>query len=432
MKKYIYLLLLLLLSYNSQAQEETINSILSTFPNSTYKEINTDSNTYYILKIRQPINHLDTLKGFFFQKVYLSHKSFKKPTVIITSGYNVNRNYEFELTKLLDANQIIVEHRYFGESIPDSLDYQYLNLKQATADLHRIKELFSTVYTNKWVSTGVSKGGATTIFYRYFYPNDVDVSVPYVAPINQSYEEPRIYDFLDTVGTDECRLKIRNFQIHILENRAKIIPLLKFYSIGANAKFSNVSLGEAFEYAVMEYPFSFWQWGHDCNNIPKNSASIEEITKHFIRVSDIRFFSDQTIQQLGPHYYQSATEMGYYGYETSKFKEYLKEIPTGSNPMCLFFPFDMTDKYDGKLLNDLNLWLKTQENKFIYIYGQNDTWSASAVPPSKEVNSHWFIMKGKHHGNARINSMTATEQTQFISILEKWLSIEIAPIEKDN
>ena len=433
MKKITYLLLLLILSSYSQAQERSIESILSAHSDITYKKLkNAADKEYYVLKIKQPIDHLDTTKGFFQQKVYLSHKNLKKPTVIITSGYDVGRNYEFELTKLLDANQLLVEHRYFGESMPDSLDYHYLNLKQITADLHRIKQLFTTIYPNKWVSTGVSKGGATTIFYRYFYPNDVDVSIPYVAPINTSYEEPRIYTFLDTIGTDKCRAKIKAFQIQVLKNRDKIIPLLKFYSLGAKDKYSYVSLEEAFEYAVMEYPFSFWQWGSQCSEIPNDTATIEAITKHLINVSNPNFYSDKTIKQLSSHYYQSATEMGYYGYETNKFKKYLKEIPTDHNPMCLFFPFEMTDNFDGELLSNINSWLKTKGDKFIYIYGQNDTWSASAVPPNDKVNSYWFIMKGKHHGNARINSMTLTEQEKFISILEKWLTIDIAPIEKNK
>ena len=102
-----------------------------------------------------------------------------------------------------------MEHRYFGESMPDSLNYNYLNLKQATADLHHIRQLFGQIYTGKWVSTGVSKGGATTIFYRYFYPEDVDASVPYVAPVNREQEDQRLYRFLDTIGTDQCREKIR-------------------------------------------------------------------------------------------------------------------------------------------------------------------------------------------------------------------------------
>ncbi len=430
MKKYIFSLLFLILSLYSHAQEKHIELSLSEIPDITYEKIK-EENGYvkFVLHVKQPIDHSDTSKGFFRQKVYLSHKGFEKPTVIVTAGYDVNKCTQSELTELLESNQILVEHRYFGASMPDSLDYRFLNLRQATADLHKIRLLFSSVYLTKWISTGISKGGATTIFYRYFYPNDVDVSVPYVAPINKSYEEQKIYNFLDTIGTNECRKKIKDFQVQILNNREELIPLLKFYSLGASVKYSYLSLNEAFEYAVMEYPFSFWQWGHDCNEIPTKTSTIEEIAKHFISVSNISFFSDNTIKQLSSHYYQSATEMGYYGYETSEFKEYLIDLPTDSNPMALFYPFDITDKFDGQLLNDVNLWLNTNGDKFIYIYGGNDTWSASAVPTNDNVDSEWFVLKGKHHGNARIKSMTSSEKKKFISIMEKWLSIKISPIE---
>ncbi len=427
--KSIFLLLFLFLTFDNQAQEKNIESIISDISGLTYEKTN-EANNYdtYILYVKQPIDHFDTTKGFFRQKVYLSHKGFDKPTVFVTAGYGVYRNYKTELSELLEANQILVEHRYFGESMPDTLDYHFLNLKQATADLHRIRLLFSSLYLNKWLSTGISKGGATTIFYRYFYPNDIDVCVPYVAPINKSYEEERIYNFLDTIGTDECRNKIKNFQIRILENREEIIPLLKFYSIGAKIKYSFLSLNEAFEYAVLEYPFSFWQWGHHCSKIPADTSTIEEITEYFISVSSPSFFGDNSIRQLSSHYYQSATEMGYYGYETSEFKEYLIELPTDTNPMALFYPFEMIDKFDGQLLKDVNLWLKTSGDKFIYIYGGNDTWTASAVPYNEDVDSEWFILKGKHHGNARIKSMTSEEQEKFIATLEKWLSIKISSI----
>lgn len=100
-----------------------------------------------------------------------------------TEGYKAFRRRVYEPTKLLNANQVTVEHRYYGSSVPYSIDYRYLNMKQATADLHKIKQLFSSIYKGKWISTGRSKGGVTTIFYRFFYPNDVDVSIPYVAPI---------------------------------------------------------------------------------------------------------------------------------------------------------------------------------------------------------------------------------------------------------
>jgi hypothetical protein len=90
----------------------------------------------------------------------------------------------------------------------------------------------------------------------------------------------------------------------------------------------------------------------------------------------------------------------------------------------------MNFTFNGELLKNVNNWLKTEDNKFIYIYGGIDTWSATAVPPAEKENSHWFFMEGKHHGNARIKEMTNLEKEKLISTLEKWLSIEIGESSK--
>jgi len=371
------------------------------------------------------LDHFDSTKGYFYQKAFLSHKAFDRPTVINTEGYSISRNYILELSELLKANQIVVEHRFFGESLPDSLEYQYLNLKQATADLHHINQLFKTIYTGKWVSTGISKGGVTTIFYRYFYPEDVDVSVPYVAPLNKEYEDKRIYTFLDTVGTDECREKIKSFQTRLLENREEVLSLLKFYSIGAKLKFTYFTLEQAFEFAVLEYPFSFWQWGYSCSTIPENETSLEDVVEYFLSKNPLTLFGDRDIKYLAPHYYQSAAEMGYYGYEAYKFKNLIKSLPTDTNPQATFLPNKMDVSFDGSLLKDVHEWIENEGNKFIYIYGAKDTWSACAVQPSDKVDYQWFFLKGKDHGKARIANMTTEEKEKFTMILEEWLSINI-------
>ena len=410
----------------STANAKNIVHLLNKMPDVTVTKMdNADGfESTYKLMVKQPLDHEDESKGFFYQKVILSHKGFDNPTVIITQGYNIYRNRISELTELINGNQINVEHRFFGESLPDSLDYHYLNLKQATADLHHIRQLFDQIYSEKWISTGVSKGGATTVFYRYFYPNDVDVSVPYVAPINIALEDPRIYQFLDTIGTDECRMKIRNFQIQVLENRNEVIPVLKSLSEKVNAHYSILDFNEAFEYAVMEYPFSFWQYGQSCDEIPDSTATIDEMLNYLNSVSSVTFFSDESIRDLTPHYYQSATEMGYYGYETYKFKDYLQELRTDTNPQATFFTFEMNDPFDGTLLKEVNKWLETNENYFLYIYGGIDTWTTDGVPTRDLENSAWFILEGKHHGNARIKNMNEADKARFDFTLEKWLKLE--------
>ncbi|TXF88068.1 hypothetical protein FUA23_16435 [Neolewinella aurantiaca] len=380
----------------------------------------------YELMVRQMIDHEDSLKGFFYQKVYLNHVGYDRPAVIVTEGYNRDRPRTYELTRLLNANQIQVEHRFFGKSVPDSMDYRFLNLKQATADLHHIRQLLGEVYEQKWISTGISKGGATTIFYRYFYPDDVAVSVPYVAPINRAYEETRLYTFLDTIGSEACRMDIDAFQRRMLRNREEILPLLKFYSLGARTSYTYLNLEQAFEYAVLEYPFSFWQYGQDCSKIPTVDTPLHEALIYLLEVSGIDFFSDASVDQYVSHYYQSATEMGYYGYRTKPFEDLIETLPTGQNPMALFFPKPMTDAFNGELLKKVNEWLAgNQANQMAYIYGGVDTWTGSAVPENDKVDAEWFVLPGKHHGNARIKGMTEAEYERFVACLERWLELEL-------
>lgn len=412
----------------AQTQTKNLEKLLFELPDVIFNKIETAKGfeSTYELKIKQPLDHTDPSKGFFYQRAFLSHKGYDRPTVIITEGYKRSENRVYELTELINGNQIDVEHRFFGESLPASQDYKYLNLKQATADLHYIRELFGKIYNGKWLSTGVSKGGATTIYYEYYYPNDIDVSVPYVAPINRSFEDRRIYSFLDKVGSDDCRKKIKDFQVRLFENRDEIMPLLRLYSKGRKSKFTHVSIEEAFEYAVLEYPFSFWQYGASCDKIPDENASVEELVVYMNSVSDIHFYDDKTVCYLEPHYYQSAQEMGYYGFEIKEFKKYLKFLPTDKNPHATFIPsYSKEIVFDGELLKNVKKWLDSEANKFIYIYGGIDTWSATAVPVNKKVDSQWFFMEGKHHGNARIKNMTDTEKIRLIATLEKWLSIKI-------
>ena len=380
----------------------------------------------YELKIKQPIDHQNLEKGYFYQRVFLTHKSFGSPTVICTEGYQRPRNRMYELTKLIGANQLDVEHRYFGASIPDELNYEYLNLEQATADLHHINQLFKKIYTGKWISTGISKGGQTTIYYRYFYPNDVDVSVPYVAPLNLALEEKRIYEFLDTVGTKECRQKIYEVQKRILAERGASLQRLHWYNKGARLEFNYLSEEEAFEYAVLEYPFSFWQWGHDCAEIPENTASLDETLDHFLDISSMDFFADEAMGNYASHYWQAGDQMGYYSYETDDFAGLLKALPMKPNPTAIFMPErGMETGFDGKLPAKVRDWLGANGNNFIYINGNSDTWSATAVRPFGKTNAVFFFMPGTDHRRARIKNMNEKDKSKLIETLEDWLDMEI-------
>ncbi len=407
---------------------ETLEEKLFLLPDVKFKELPAygQFEKVYELYVKQPIDHKDVSKGYFYQRVILSHMSYDSPMVMLTEGYKIWRTQTTtELATLLKANQIDVEHRYFANSCPDTMDYTYLTTEQESDDLHHINKLLRTIYDGKWISTGRSKCGATSIFYRYFYPEDVDVSVPYVAPINKEQFDARIYDFLDTIGSDECRDKLYAIQTYLLKHRAETLPLLKMYVQGADLEFNHLTLEEAFEYTVLEYPFTFWQYGSKCEEIPDTTVSVQEVLSYMLGVCDISFFGDNEIDAFLSHYYQSATEMGYYAYKTDRFKGLLKALPMKPYPSAALVPDSIPHKFDGALLKKINHWLANDANRMIYIYGKNDTWTASAVPESKKVDAVWFFMENCSHSNAEIGSMNDEEHQLLVETLERWLDMEI-------
>lgn len=418
--------------HNASAQDSIrIESALYELPDVIFKEIKSrgDFVKTYELKIKQLLDHNHPEKGYFYQRAFLSHRAISKPMVMYLSGYSQARASNTELSRILGANQLSIEHRFFGTSLPDSIDYRYLTLEQASADFHYINKLFKNIYSGKWVSTGVSKGGATAIIYKYFYPNDVDASVPYVAPINKERVDKRFDAFLENVGTEDCRTKILAFQKRMLQHRDEVLPLLKTYSEEKGYKFTYLTFEEAFEYSVLEYQIAFWQYGSLCDEIPSDTSSIASAVKYLMKVSNIRTFSDVDIDYFLPHYYQSANQMGYYSYRTDHLKKELKVLPVQPYPYAAILPKNMHVDFDGRSLKKINDWVQKKGDRMMYVYGATDFWTATAVPQSDKVDAVWFVVKGMSHG-ANFGGMTSDEKKLFLSTLERWLSIKIENSEK--
>lgn len=409
----LFTLCLSLLNAKGQTDKQLLEASLFNLPDVSFTNVSRPGEPFltYDLLIRQPLDHQNPQKGTFNQWVQLRHKGFNNPVVIETHGYQLSKGRN-EVEKILDANNIGVEYRFFGKSVPDSLQWEYLTIEQATADLHVIHELLAEIYKGKWISTGISKGGQTTIYYKYFYPTDVDLAVPYVAPMDDSLEDTRIYTFLDTIGTPECRRKIFDFQKFLLLHEKEAVEKLKWYSKGAGLKFNYLgSIGQSFEYAVLEYPFSFWQWGRSCDSIP-SSQSIDKCIDELLEVVNISFFSDKDMENFGPHYYQAAAQSGYYGYNIAPFRKYLKHFD--SNPSALFPPKSAKiPPFTGELNKKVEAWLKEEGNNILYIYGGIDTWSAARVLVSDQVNSKSFLIPKANHASARITNMPAPMLLEF-------------------
>ena len=405
--RYAALLLFVLLSASASSfaqtvLEQKINAI------SAIKEIRpletSEFSEKYVTYFTQPLDHRHPEKGSFRQRVIVSHVGFDRPTVIVTEGYGaayaLRSQYREELSKLLNANMIFVEYRYFLESTPEPKDWQYLTAENSADDLHAITTAFKNIYPGKWIATGISKGGQTTLLYRTFYPDDVDISVPYVAPLCYGVEDGRHEPFLHKVSTPENRKKIEDFQLEALKRKATLLPRFEKYCTEKNYSF-RAPIEEIYDYSVLEY-------------------SDDEIFSHLLAISEPGYFTADSPN--ASFFVQAARELGYYGYDVQPFKQYLSIQSSEGYLHRLMLPEELKDMpFDKTLSKKITKFLKKQDPKMIFIYGQNDPWTAAGVTWLKnKKNIHVFIQPNGSH-LARINTLPEAEKAEVMELINEWL-----------
>src|SRR2546423_12144931 len=105
---------------------------------------------FFMLTYRQPADHLNPGGATFEQRFQLLHKGTDRPMVLHTTGYNMPETaFRSEPARLLDANQISTEQRFFLPSRPDPADWSKLNILQAATDHHRPIQALKPIYTGK-------------------------------------------------------------------------------------------------------------------------------------------------------------------------------------------------------------------------------------------------------------------------------------------
>jgi hypothetical protein len=372
--------------------------------------------------IEQPLDHRNPDGEKFRQRFFVAHVDFERPVLLETEGYGARGPSGGELSRMLAGNVVTVEHRFFGRSVPSTLPWEFLNIRQSADDLHAIVAAMKKIYPGKWVSSGMSKGGQTALFYKSFYPDDVDACVPYVAPINIAQEDPRIYRFLETVGDGKARARIKAYQIAMFEREDEILPLVKAQAEKRRLTFE-MGLAEAYEYGVLEYPFAFWQFGSaKPADIPAPDAPAERMFDHFAATNAVFYYSDQGRKAFEPFQYQAFTEIGYYNYDITDFKPHMKALKNPSN--IVLCPSGAKIVYNPAPMAEVYHFLQYEGNHIFYIYGELDPWSATAVPLIGRTDSFKVVVRNGHHGS-RIGDFTPMEKELFYSTLERWLGLKL-------
>jgi len=370
------------------------------------------------LLFSQPVDHNNPDGLQFKQRVYLSHINIDAPVVFMPSGYSANPITVSQVSEILGANQIYAEQRYMSTSNENPSDWQYLTMEQASTDFHKIVFQLRTIYKNVWLSYGASKNGIAALFHRKYYPDDVEAVFTKVTPLSLGTEDPRYEEFLNTVGDESARKKIRAYQRALLKNRSEILPLIKNYMVNSNLNYA-VTEDVILEFETCEFAFSFWQTtDRNVSQIPDSTASAEELFSYMAGFGYIPYYSVDYVKFFEPVYYQAYTELGWYRLVNDHLKDLLITI---ENPSWSYFaPKGVQLNFKPEVIPNLINWLLTDGDNIIYIYADEDPWTAGALDNVGGTNALKLIQPDANH----IIDLNTLDQKELVfTTLLDWLGI---------
>lgn len=423
---FVASLLVVLSSANAaRAAADPLIDQLTAIPGlSVVSETQSTGYRFFVLTYRQPADHRHPGEGTFEQRLTLLHRSSGAPVVLATGGYGLAatpRPSQTEPTALLNANQVSVEHRFFSPSRPASADWSDLTIWQEATDEHRIVTALKSVYSGRWIQTGASKGGMTSVYHRRFYPGDVDGVVAYVAPDDVINPADGAYDrFFDTVGTASCRAALDDVQREALRRRDRLLARLRADAAAQGWTFSRTigTADRSFEMTVLDSVWAFWQYSSaaDCATVPATTATDEQLYTWIDTVAGWSFYTDQALEYYWPYYYQAASQLGWPSLRFEHLRG-LRKYP-GLYTANSSLPAELRRAHNPLPMIDVDLWVRTAAMRMLFIYGENDPWSAERFTPSKR-DSALYVAPGANHGAniARLNPSDAAEAT---AMLRRW------------
>ncbi len=414
---------------------------MSTF---SYKINDRVTKTAYFFNYKQDIDHNNPSKGWFKQQCVLTVAGKDRPTVLMTVGYalggaeptlNLNRLdslVETPLVETMNANCLQVEHRYFGWSLPEGWTnrWSYLSAKQQSDDLHAIVTAIKGSgiigKSGKWLSVGSSKGGETTAFYAYHYPNEVDAYVPFVAPFMFSTMDLRPFTYIledAHIGNNMQKVKAAFrafFKNRELQEQAVEI-LKKDKKWASQHSVDDLRLALMFSmynnhFLKMSYvPYTKW-----LPLVPKEGDSAEKFYKYIMADAATRYEGDSETEydtrvdgfndfegnnnpfgidtlnysvkartrattatkvRFNPFMVQSAKELGYALNDYSWIVDLVtpENLSALNKPDCDPRTYGVTHD-GGAFIRQFLTGMKQSDCYMIFVYGEQDPWTGACIP----------------------------------------------------
>jgi len=178
---------------------------------------------------------------------------------------------------------------------------------------------------------------------------------------------------------------------------------------------------------VLDTVWAFWQYlgTSSCEGVPPVTATDQQLYDWIDEVASWSFYTDQGLEYYWPYYYQAATQLGWASLRFDHLRG-LRRYP-GLYTANAALPQELRRPHRPLPMIDVDLWVRTLSQRMMFVYGQNDPWSAERFAPSRH-DSHLYVAPGANHG-ARISALNPTDSAAATATLRRWAGVATATAE---
>ena len=419
----------------------------------------------YSVVFDMPLDWKNPDAGSFPLRTTFIYVDDKASNTFLCNGYNL---YDMEIDLPYDnrcdlafdytTNQVLAEHRFVGQSVPDGLSidslkyWDYLTAENAAEDFHFIISQYKSIFSGKWAFTGASKGGQLTHVQSYLHPEDADVYVSFVAPGGSAQDAPGFFDFIyneigdDDYGKDRAkkyRDMVLQLQVEAIKHRDVLAP--KYYQQGLSEGciFSDyVTADILFDMAVLEFATITWQYYPDFSAIEgtlgakdgPESEYLDLIYQLIYNANHPDVWAHNS--EYFAYYVQAAKQNGEHEYDFSFLREALEKDGSGAKLVItedmeqgLLYRMVFTPEqleaftFDDTLYNNMVKWSHETKNTVIMVYGGRDVWYSMRLPDvTDNENIHIFTIPYSSHiaSSVFLSPEMLKEYNDILTPILKW------------
>ena len=223
------------------------------------------------------------------------------------------------------------------------------------------------------------------------------------------------------IGTPEARAAVEAYQVELMRRRERLLPAFGEYCRSHGYSF-RLPLAEIFDYCVLEYAVSFWQWGKDPATVPAADADDERMLSHLLATSGPGYFDRNS--SIASFFVQAARELGFYPYDLEPFRDVTVLRTTDDYLRRIFLPEELRDvRFSKRLCRKVSRYLRRNDPRMIFVYGGDDPWTAPgaawSVVPGKR-NMRVFVEPGGDH-RTRIATLPEPMRREAEELLRGWI-----------